>query len=80
MATESYESNVFWVDVDLENGQRKRILSLIVKQFFPDTGQPYWKAFPLDRSHASRLHDARDADLKKQLKSVTEELEQHERR
>jgi hypothetical protein len=67
MASEPFESNVFWVDVDLENGQHKRVLSLVVKQFFPESGKPYWKAFPLDKSHASQLHDARDSRIEAEL-------------
>ncbi|HBB95591.1 MAG TPA: hypothetical protein DC054_09380 [Blastocatellia bacterium] len=67
ISTEPYESNVFWVDVDIENGPRTRVLSLIVKRFYPENGEPYWKAFPLDKSHASQLHDAHDAEIKRQL-------------
>jgi hypothetical protein len=67
MASESYEANVFWVDVDLESGPRKGVLSLIVKQFFPDSGGPYWKAFPLDKTHASQIHDVHDSVVEADL-------------
>ena len=78
MASQSYESNVFWVDVDLENGQRKRILSLIVKRFFPESGEPYWKAFPIDRSHASQLHYAHDGETQRQLNEANDKIQRYE--
>lgn len=67
MASESYEANVFWVDADLENGRRRRVLSLMVKQFFPDDGKPYFKAFPLGKGYTSQLHDAHDSERNAEL-------------
>ena len=67
ISAESYDSNIYWVDVDIENGQRKMVVSLIAKAFFLEGGKSYWKAFPLDKSHASQLHDARDSETQRQL-------------
>lgn len=78
MSSQAYEANVFWVDVDLEEGKRQRVLTLIVKQFFPESGAPYWKAFPLDRNHASQLHYARDAEMRRQLEEANDKVERYE--
>jgi len=77
ISTEAYESNTFWADVDIESGKRNRILSLIVKRFYPDNGDPYWKAFPVSDSRASRIHAAHDAEIKRQLNDTTNELEEY---
>lgn len=78
MASQAFEANVFWVDVDLENGQQHRVLSLIVKQFFPESGTPYWKAFALDRNHASQLHYAHDAETQRQLEEASDKVSRYE--
>lgn len=78
MASQSYESNVFWVDVDLENGQQRKVLSLIVKQFFPESGSPYWKAFSVDRNHASQLHYAHDVEIRRQLDEANDKVQRYE--
>ena len=77
ISTEAYESNVFWADVDIESGKTRRIVSLIVKRFYPEGSDPYWKAFPLDKTHASQLHDKHDSTIRSQLKDVTDELEEY---
>jgi len=73
---ESYEQNVFLVDVDVEKGKQHRVLSLIVEQFFTEKGPPYWKASPLDVSHAIQLHYARDASKEQELEDATDKINQ----
>jgi hypothetical protein len=70
----SYEPNVFLIDVDLEKGKQHRVLSLIVEQFFPENGARYWKAFPLDKNHASQLQYARDASKEGELEDANDKL------
>lgn len=78
IASQPYESNVFWVDVDLENGQQKWVLSLVVKRFFSETGESYWRAFPINRHLASQLHYAHDVELQRQLNEANDTLQRYE--
>jgi hypothetical protein len=59
--------NVYWIDVEIEQGSEKKILSLIAKPFFPEQGSSYWKAFPLDKNHATQMHEADDSRIKSEL-------------
>jgi hypothetical protein len=79
LSTEPYESNIFWIDADIEKGNRRRVISLLVKEFYPEDGSPaYWKAFPVDRIHAARLHDLRDISLQHQLDDANEKVNSYE--
>lgn len=67
------------VAVDLQRGDRRETLDLLVERFFPDEGEPYWKARLLTRSLSDALHYAADAAALKKLKETEgerDELEQ----
>ena len=62
LAIEPYQNNVFWVAADIEMGHKNVVLSLVVRRFFPESGNPYWKLlmffnFPIPAGNSLRyLH------------------------
>jgi len=75
LSSQIYQDNVVWVAVDIEKEGKGGILNIAVRRFFPESGEPYWKAFLLDKSLRQQLHDMADADLWKRLNETKEELE-----
>lgn len=69
------QDNIVWVAVDIEKDGGGGVLNLAVRRFFPQSGEPYWKAFLSDKSLRAQLHDLADADLWRQLNDAKEELE-----
>ena len=69
------QDNIVWVAVDIEKDRKGRVLNLAVRRFFPQSGEPYWKAVLADKSLRAQLHDLADADVWRQLNEATDELD-----
>jgi len=67
VSAQPYSSNVYKVFLDIESGQKRRTLDLVATQYFPESGDSYWKADILTKSAQDSLHDSEDADILKQL-------------
>jgi hypothetical protein len=70
-----FEDGVVWVAVDIERDGKGGVLNLAVRKFFPESGEPYWKAFLLDKSLKQQLHAVADAEVWKKLNDAKEEIE-----
>lgn len=46
----------FQVTLDLEKGSQSKTVQLILRRFFSETGEPYWKAEPFIAQNPSRLY------------------------
>jgi len=73
--SQRYKNNVFWIDVDVEvNGQRV-VVPLVLRKFFPETGEPYWRAVLLSTDLRERQRLTRDEEILKQLNEAELELD-----
>ncbi len=75
LSSQIYHDNIVWVAVDIEKDGKGGVLNLSVRRFFPESGEPYWKASLLDKTLQQQLHAMADADLWKRLDDTKEELE-----
>jgi hypothetical protein len=75
IATEPYQHNVFWVAVDIEKAGKSVVINLVVKRFFPESGNAYWKAILANESLKQQLHNMNDAQVWKKLNEATDEIE-----
>ena len=75
MSSKVFEDNIVWVAVDIEKDGKGGVLNLAVRKFFPESGEPYWKAFLLDNTLKQQLHAMADAELWKKLNDAKQELE-----
>ena len=75
ISAQSYENGVFWVDVDIESEGRQRTIGCYVQRFFPEAGEPYWKAMLLRGDLKQRLHSADDAARLRELNNLQDEVD-----
>lgn len=47
----------YQVTLDLEKGTETKTIQLLLRIFFPETGEPYWKVEPLVSQNASRKYE-----------------------
>lgn len=78
IASTEYQAGIYWVAVDVTKGNRSVVISLAVRKFFPESGEPYWKAVPLHRTLAQQLHDLDDATTWERLNDALLENEELE--
>lgn len=75
MSCEVFAQNSFAIDADLERNGQHTIITLYTERFFPESGDPYWVAIPVNKLRRERLHRLSDEDLIKQLDKVRNQLE-----
>jgi hypothetical protein len=75
LAIEPYQNNVYWVAADIEKGNKNVVLSLVVRRFFPESGNAYWKVMLENESVRQQLHNMNDADIWKKLSEAKDEIE-----
>jgi hypothetical protein len=76
ISSQAYDgTNTYSMDADLERQNHHIVITFDVRKFFPDSGDSYWLAVPLNRFRFDRLHALTDADLRKQLEDAQNELE-----
>jgi hypothetical protein len=75
LAIEPYQNNVFWVAADIEKGDKSVVINLVVRKFFPESGNAYWKAILENESLRQQLHNMNDADIWKKLNEAKDEIE-----
>ena len=76
ISSQAYEdTNSYEMDADLERQNHHIVISFDVRKFFPESGESYWLAVPVNRFRFDRLHALTDADLRKQLQDAQTELE-----
>lgn len=63
LAIEPYQNNVFWVAADIEKGDKNVVINLVVRKFFPESGNAYWKVILENESLRQQLHNMNDADI-----------------
>jgi len=78
MAARAYAGYIFWIDADLEKNNRHVVISLETQKFFPENGEPYWLAVPIDKFKRERINDLDDAALLKRFDKLRHELEELE--
>jgi hypothetical protein len=72
---EQYNSGAYRISVDIVRGARREVLDLAAQQFFPEEGEPYWKASLLTDTVRDALHDSADYDMLKRLNEATNDPE-----
>jgi hypothetical protein len=75
LAIEPYQNNVFWVAADIEKGDKNVVINLVVRKFFPESGNAYWKVILENESLRQQLHNMNDADIRKKLTEAKDEIE-----
>lgn len=75
---EQYSNGVYRVSIDIARGARSEVLELTVRQYFPEEGEPYWKASLLTDTLRDALHDSADYETLKKLNEATSEPEPDE--
>jgi hypothetical protein len=73
--SEQYANGVYRVSADITLGPRSEMLQLEVQQYFPEEGEPYWKAGLLTETVKDALHDSADYEVLKKLNEATSEPE-----
>lgn len=66
----------FSMDADLERQGHHIVLTFEVRKFFPESGEAYWLAVPVNKFRLDRLHALTDADLKRQLEEAQSQLQE----
>ena len=77
-SSEAYQNSSFWVAVDLEKDKRIAIAPFLVRKFFPESGDPYWRVIFLRSTFEEQQHALHDADLLKQLNQEKERVQELE--
>jgi len=67
VSSEPYKHGSYWVAVDLEKDKRTAVIPFLVRKFFPESGDPYWRVIFLRSTFEAQEHALHDADLLKQL-------------
>lgn len=49
MSCERYNQNIFATDADLEKDGRHVVVAFFTEKFFPESGDPYWLAIPVNK-------------------------------
>ena len=76
LSSEQFQNHVFWVNVDIQRDKRNSILSLLVRKFFPASGDPYWKAILLRSTPREQQEEMNEEALLKRLAEAEAELEE----
>lgn len=69
-------SRVVFIDADLEKQGHRIVISFEARKFFPESGEGYWLAVPVNKFRLGRLQALTEADLQKQLKDAQTQLEE----
>lgn len=75
MASQVYDGNAYSIDADLYKENRHAVVVFDVRKFFPDSGDPYWLAIPVNKFRADRLHDLIDSAKARQLQEAKDEID-----
>ena len=67
VSSEAYQNGSYWIAVDLEKDKRTAVVPFLVRKFFPESGDPYWRVIFLRSTFEAQEHALHDADLLKQL-------------
>lgn len=70
------ENNAFFIDADLEREAQHVVVTFDVRKFFPDAGESYWLAVPVNRFRMERLRVFLEADLRRKLRESQHELDE----
>lgn len=73
--SESYAANIYRVIVDVRSGRRSAFIDLMVTQFYPEEGEPYWKVRPLNRAIENYLHAISDDQTLRKLNDAKSEVD-----
>lgn len=75
MSDQQYSQNLFATDADLEKDGRHVVVAFFTEKFFPESGDPYWLAIPINKFTRDRLHRLSDDDLLKQFNGARRALD-----
>jgi hypothetical protein len=70
LALQLYAGNEFSVSAHVEKDNKRAVISLVVRRFYPENGNPYWLAILSDRSIEAQLHDLSDRALEDELSKL----------
>lgn len=73
--SQRYKNNVFWVDVDVEVSGKRAVVPLVLRKFFPEAGEPYWRAVLLSTDLRERQRLTHDEEILRQLSEAELELD-----
>ena len=68
--SEPNNANVFKVAIDIERGKSRETVDLYVEKFFPDKGEPYWKARIMSKALMDVLHESEDIKRLRRLNEL----------
>lgn len=76
MACQLREMSIFSIDADLEKQGKHAVITFDTRKFFPESGDPYWLAVPVNKFRLDRLHDLTDAGKAKELQEAEDTIDQ----
>ncbi len=71
--SEPYDANVYGVSVDIQQGDKRETVDLYVEKYFPEQGEPYWKARIMSKALMDVLHESEDRKKLRQLNELKRE-------
>ena len=75
MSSHRFNQNFFTADAEIEKDGKHSVVTFLIERFFPESGDPYWMAIPVNRFTRDRLHHLSDDELLKQYNKAQEELD-----
>lgn len=75
ISSQAFEDHIFSMDANIEKEGHEAVIIFDVRKFFPDSGEPYWLAVPVNKFRLDRFHALTDAELKQKLEDAENQLE-----
>src|SRR5260370_29024103 len=75
ISSQTFEDHVFSMDTNIEREGHEAVITFDVRRFFPDSGDPYWLAVPVNKFRLDRFRALTDAELKQRLEEAENQLE-----
>lgn len=75
MSSQRFYQNVFDIDADLEKDGKHFGVTFFTEKFFPESGEPYWLAIPVNKFTRERLRRLSDDELLKLYSKARQELD-----
>jgi hypothetical protein len=75
ISSQEFEDHIFSMDANIERKGHEAVVTFDVRKFFPDSGEPYWLAVPVNKFRLDRFRALTDAELKQKLEEAENQLE-----
>lgn len=75
ISSRRFNQNYFTADAEIEKDGKNSVVTFLIERFYPESGDPYWLAMPVNRFTRERLHHLSDDELLKQYNEAREKLD-----